>query len=350
MRPPRQPRAPPPTAAPATAAPGSTAAARDGSPDGRTATAAPSAAPAGDKQVSFWRNAEAAPVFHTVEAQSNQYMLYYLVFDTLVALDLSDKSLQTLKPRMAESWEISPDATTFTFKLRQDITWQDGTPFTADDVVYTATWTAENRSAFIGFPPAWFAVKDQKVVEKACTDAGGNDPANLSAASTPVCCRASGQVDDFTVEFVLEAPDVFFLRIDGGRAERHPAQASARGPDPRPDQPGRFQEQDPVGTGPFTLNEIVPDQFISFDANPDYYLGRPKLDQLFYKQITVDTALAQLESGELDAVFNAGATNLPRLSSIDILNVQTNEAPGIFTLNPFAETDADAPTGTPGSA
>ena len=55
----------------------------------------------------------------------------------------------------------------------------------------------------------------------------------------------------------------------------------------------------------------------------------------------MDTALAQLESGELDAVFNAGVTNLPRLSSIDILDVQTNQAPGIFTLNPFTETDAD---------
>ena len=88
-------------------------------------------------------------------------MLYYLVFDTLVALDLSDKTLQTLKPRMAESWEISPDATTFTFHLRKDIKWQDGTPFTAKDVVYTATWAAENRNAFVGFPPAWFSLKDQ---------------------------------------------------------------------------------------------------------------------------------------------------------------------------------------------
>ena len=123
-------------------------------PAGSASSAAPSAASpsaaspsaaAGGGSVSFTRFAEADMVFHPVEAQSNQYMLYYLVFDTLVTLDLSDTTLQTIKPRMAESWEISPDAMTFTFHLRKDIKWHDGTPFTAKDVVYTATWAAENQ-------------------------------------------------------------------------------------------------------------------------------------------------------------------------------------------------------------
>ena len=61
-------------------------------------SASPSTA-AGGGSVSFTRFAEAAMVFHPVEAQSNQYMLYYLLFDTLVTLDLSDTSLQTIKPR-----------------------------------------------------------------------------------------------------------------------------------------------------------------------------------------------------------------------------------------------------------
>src|SRR5687768_13006707 len=77
---------------PATQAPASAGA--SAGPSTAPASAPASAAATGGS-VSFTRFAEAAPVFHTVEAQSNQYMLYYLVFDTLVALDLSDATLQT---------------------------------------------------------------------------------------------------------------------------------------------------------------------------------------------------------------------------------------------------------------
>ena len=73
------------------------------SPSGRPGSPASSAAAGGS--VSFTRFAEADMVFHPVEAQSNQYMLYYLVFDTLATLDLKDTTLQTIKPRMAESWD-----------------------------------------------------------------------------------------------------------------------------------------------------------------------------------------------------------------------------------------------------
>ena len=61
---------------------------------------------------------------------------------------------------------------------------------------------------------------------------------------------------------------------------------------------------------------------------------------MFYKQVTPETALAQLESGELDAAFNVGATNADPLSAVDILNVQIVNSPGIFTLVPIVETHA----------
>jgi peptide/nickel transport system substrate-binding protein len=299
--------------------------------------AAASAAPTGGS-VSFTRFAEAAPVFHTVEAQSNQYMLYYLVFDTLATLDLSDATLQTIKPRMAEKWEISPDATTFTFHLRKDIKWHDGTPFTAKDVVYTATWAAENRNGFLGFPPAWFSLKGQAAAEKACTDAGGNDPAKCGGTEAFPGVTAP---DDNTVVFTLEAPDVFFLRTMADAPSVILPEHLLKGQTLEQINKGDFKNKAPVGTGPFKLKQIAPDQFISFDANPDYYGGRPKLDGLFYKQVTPETALAQLESGELDVALNVGATNADPLSAVDILNVQFVNSPGIFTLVPTVDTNAD---------
>ena len=103
---------------------------------------------------------------------------------------------------------------------------------------------------------------------------------------------------------------------------------------------GDFKNKQPIGTGPFTVKAIVPDQYIEFDANPDYYGGKPKLDSVFYKHINTDTALAQLESGDLDVALNVGATNADPLSKVDLLNVQIVNSPGIFTLVPFDETQA----------
>jgi peptide/nickel transport system substrate-binding protein len=104
---------------------------------------------------------------------------------------------------------------------------------------------------------------------------------------------------------------------------------------------GDFKNKSPIGTGPFKLKEIAPDQFVSFEANPDYYLGKPKLDTVFYKQVQAETALAQLESGELDAAFNVGATNADPLSAVDLLNVQIVNSPGIFTVIPIVDTNED---------
>src|SRR4051812_25795322 len=55
------------------------------------------------------------------------------VFDTLVA---PDANLE-MRPALAQSWDVSPDQLSWTFRLRPGVTFHDGTPFTADDVVYS---------------------------------------------------------------------------------------------------------------------------------------------------------------------------------------------------------------------
>lgn len=59
-----------------------------------------------------------------------------MAFDNLVALDMSD-GLATVIPELAESWEVSPDGRTYTFKVRDGVKFHDGTPLTADDVIAT---------------------------------------------------------------------------------------------------------------------------------------------------------------------------------------------------------------------
>src|SRR5262249_25221970 len=165
--------------------------------------------------------------------------------------------------------------------------------------------------------------------------------------SDPSVCGGTAAIpgvtapDDYTVVFTLAAPDVFFLRSMADAPSVILPEHILTGQTLDQINKGDFKNKSPIGTGPFTVKQIVPDQFIEFDANPDYYGGRPKLDTLFYKQVNTDTALAQLESGDLDVALNVGATNADPLSKVDILNVQIVNSPGIFTLTPFDETDAD---------
>lgn len=58
----------------------------------------------------------------------------YMLADTLVTVDFD---MKTIKPGLAESWTVSPDGKTYSFKLRKDVKFCDGRPMTVDDVVYS---------------------------------------------------------------------------------------------------------------------------------------------------------------------------------------------------------------------
>src|SRR5688572_21829343 len=126
------------------------------------ATTAPSAAPAtaaatpgaatpaagGGTTLRAARLADAYNFFHPVQAQTgNQFQWWSCIFNTLVNVAADSK---TITPGIADSWEASADATTYTFKLHPGVKWHDGAPFTAKDVVFTATWFAQNPAAYKG--------------------------------------------------------------------------------------------------------------------------------------------------------------------------------------------------------
>ena len=103
-----------------------------------------------------------------------------------------------------------------------------------------------------------------------------------------------------------------------------------------------FKTQSPVGTGPFTVGQVVPGQFAEFVANETYFQGRPKLDKIIYKLITPETATAQIQSGELDIFLAAGAANFDLLSTVSTLDVRSVTSPGIFTFQFNSETPGAA--------
>jgi peptide/nickel transport system substrate-binding protein len=289
--------------------------------------------------ISITRFGSYTPEFHPIYAEANQYLTYYLIFDTLVDVDLSDKSMLTNIPDLAASWTSSPDGSTYTFKLASGVTWQDGKPFDANDVAFTANWAAENRSTFdTGFAPPWYSLKGAADAQAACDKA----PTDVKACGGGVDSLIPGikVIDPQTIQFTTEAPNVLFLeQATNAVATIMPAHLLS-GMTGQQVLKSDFLNKSPIGTGPYKLSRVVTGQFTEFDANPTYFRGAPKIDKIFYKDITPDQGLAQLQTGDLDIATNTGAANTATLQGISTVTTEIVPTPGYLAMYTWDETPA----------
>ena len=184
----------------------------------------------------------------------------------------------TLKPDLAESYEISPDGKVFTFKLRDGVKFHNGRAMTAADVKYSLdrVTNPETQSPGAGFFGA-IAGYDEMAAGTAKT---------LSGVTTP---------DEKTVRIELSRPDATFLHVMGlNFASIVPKEAV--------DEFGADFGKHPVGTGAFSLAEWTTGQRLVFAKNPDYWnKGLPLLDQITFEigQEPI-VALLRLQKGEVD--------------------------------------------------
>ena len=99
------------------------------------ACVAPEAPTRSSSTLRFVWTGDLTPLWHPAAYQTySQGVIFWLVFNNLVKLN---DDLKTLSPDLAESWEVSEDMTVFTFRLRKDVAWHDGRPFTARDVIFS---------------------------------------------------------------------------------------------------------------------------------------------------------------------------------------------------------------------
>jgi peptide/nickel transport system substrate-binding protein len=175
----------------------------------------------------------------------------------------------TLRPVLAESWSPSADAKTWTFKLRQGVTFQDGKPFGADDVVATMN-----------------LILDPKTVASGLAALGGI----LSPGGVV-------KVDDSTVEFHLDQASADFPYLVASTNYGCVILPSTY-------KVGTWQKT-PVGTGPFMMTNYTPKQSATFTKNPKYWQsGRPYLDgvQVTFNEQTQAQGLA-LQAGNVDMML-----------------------------------------------
>ena len=185
-----------------------------------------------------------------------------LVADSLVDFD---EHLEFI-PRLAESFEASDDGLTFTFALRSSVTWHDGQPFTARDVLYSI-------DLMKGLDP------EQEVFR---TYFGPLAEVTI--------------VDDHAIRARYEEP-----YADALVGWREMLIMPAHKPfDPQGSTP---LDTAPLGTGPFRFVRWETQQEIVLDANEDYFAGRPYLDRYVHRFIpSLDALQAAAAAGQIDVV------------------------------------------------
>ena len=263
------------------------------------------------KTLRFFWGGDLSPLWHPAGYHTfSQASIFYLIFNNLVKLD---KDLETILPDLAESWEISPDARVFTFQLRQDVKWHDGTLFTAKDVIFSF-------SRQVLEPYRWVKYMDSIEGTGEYREGKKDHVEGLR------------QLNDFSVQITLAKPNILFLLdLTEPTCVIVPEHLLK---DVKPDgiESSQFATSLPIGTGPYKFVRYLTDQFVELDVNPDYFKGRPQIDRVFMKRLKAEVALAQLESGEVDLALRLNPIDFEQLSRVPDLNVFTPQGIGINTL------------------
>ncbi len=209
-------------------------------------------------------------------------------------------------PELAESFEVSDDGLTVTFKLQQGVTWHDGTPFTSADVQFTIMEVLKK------FHPR-----------------GPNSFKEVSEIQTP---------DDHTAIFKLDKPAPYMMRAFAGYESPIVPKHLLEGKDIREAD----LANNPVGTGPFKFVEWKKGQYIRLDKNENYWKeGLPLLDRVVARIIPdASTRTAAMESGEVHyGAFGAiPNVDVVRLREMDSIGVTTD---GYSMINPVALIEFD---------
>mgnify|MGYP001028471359 CR=1 FL=1 len=198
----------------------------------------------------------------------------------LITETLTDADYKTgeLIPNLAERWDASPDATTWTLYLKQGVKFHDGTPFNATAVKFT-----------------YERMMDPKV--------GG-------AVGGAYAMIKSVDIKDTYTVVIKTDPHPPFMRLwwYGPSAIVSPTQVKKLGD-------VEFTKV-MAGTGPYKLVEHVRGSHIKLAANSDYWGGKPKVDTIIVKPITEAGArLMALEAGEVDFVYAVPPADIPRLEA-----------------------------------
>lgn len=227
------------------------------------------------------------------------------VYDPLIREDLSQESsaAPALVPALAESWSVSEDGLTYTFKLREGVAFHDGAAFDAqalqtnfDRLMDESSPVFDDRaSGNTGFLTRWI------------------DSTNV--------------VDDFTFTITLKEK---FSGLPRLLTDRRLAIVS---PQALEAHPGDALGFNPAGTGPFKTDSFEQGQQLVLSRNDDYWGETAGIEQLVFQTITDPTALAiAMQTGDVDVIPSASPQQIQQLSGQPGIQVQYPEPANAYYI------------------
>ncbi|UCD19458.1 MAG: TonB family protein [candidate division WOR-3 bacterium] len=197
-----------------------------------------------------------------------------------------DKKTGKMKPMLAESWEFSEDLKSVTYFLRRNVTWWDGQPVTAHDVLYTYQQMKDPSKNYPNVNSLRF-ITDVQVL------------------------------NDHTIKFTFEK--VYSDILTDSDIMPVPKHVYV--------QAGAGFGAEPVGNGPYKISEWVQGSGMVLSANEEYYRGRPPLDEIIIRYYSSTRQMIDdFQNGVVDLIFNIAPTAANELSGND--NVSIISEPG----------------------
>lgn len=222
-----------------------------------------------------------------------------------------DADTRKLVPSLAESWTVWPDGLTYDFKLRSGVKFHSTDYFkptrtlTAEDVVYSFQRMLDpanpwHKVAVQGFPHA-------------------------QSMQLPALIKKIEAPDASTVRFTLDHPDATFLAtLSMGFASIYSSEYMAQLM--KAGTPEKLNSQ-PIGTGPFIFKRFQKDAVVRYEANADYFAGKPGVDALIYA-ITPDAnvRLQRIKQNECQVALSPKPLDIAEASKDPALKVEKTDA------------------------
>jgi peptide/nickel transport system substrate-binding protein len=227
----------------------------------------------------------------------HEHLVLMDIYDTLLSAD-SDGNLH---PGLATDWSASEDGTEFTFTLRDDVTFHDGTPFNAEAVKFAFDRIAQN-------------------------DFGAASSEAIMTGYTETVVE-----DEYTARVVFETPKPTFLQDLTHYWMGIPSPTAV-------EEMGDAFSQNPVGTGPFVFSEWAAQDHITLTRNPDYnwapefmgHTGPAYLDEVTFRVLPeAATRLVALQTGEIQVAQDPPGLDVQSLVDSGDYQLETFSSPGM---------------------